>query len=81
MVLLNWDLKFPHPLNNDYYRMKPLKTLLLYMSPITALLSCRSGNLRAYYHQDMTLSADPGDFELFIGTNSVETKKISFDIQ
>ncbi len=35
----------------------------------------------SYYHQDMSFSADPGDFELFIGTNSEETKKISFSIQ
>jgi beta-glucosidase len=35
----------------------------------------------SYYHQDMSFSTDPGDFELFIGTNSVETKKISFNIQ
>lgn len=35
----------------------------------------------SYYHQDMSFSADPGDFELFIGTNSEETKKIAFSIQ
>jgi len=35
----------------------------------------------SYYHQDMSFSADPGDFELFIGTNSEKTKKISFKIQ
>ena len=28
----------------------------------------------AYYHQNMSFSADTGDFELFIGTNSEETK-------
>ena len=80
MVLLNWDLKFPHPLNNDYYHMKPSRGMSG-RSLLSEMSHARSGNLRAYYHQDMTLSADPGDFELFIGTNSVETKKISFDIQ
>jgi len=45
---------------------------------VTFMLS--TGEL-SYYHQDMSFSTDPGDFELFIGTNSVETKKISFNIQ
>jgi len=35
----------------------------------------------SYYHQDMRFSVDPGDFELFIGTNSEKTKKILFKIQ
>ena len=35
----------------------------------------------AYYHQDMSFSVDPGDFELFIGTNSEETSNKMFIIQ
>ena len=35
----------------------------------------------SYYHQDMSFSVDPGDFELFIGPNSEETKQIAFSIQ
>lgn len=35
----------------------------------------------SYYHQDMNFSVDPGEFELLIGTNSEETRKISFNIQ
>jgi beta-glucosidase len=35
----------------------------------------------AYYHQNMSFSADPGDFELFIGTNSEETRNKMFAIQ
>ncbi|MFZ0281431.1 MAG: glycoside hydrolase family 3 N-terminal domain-containing protein [Bacteroidales bacterium] len=34
----------------------------------------------SYYHQDMSFSYDPGEFELFIGTNSEETKKTTFTI-
>jgi len=35
----------------------------------------------AYYHQDMSFSYDPGDFEIFIGTNSENVKKASFKIE
>jgi beta-glucosidase len=35
----------------------------------------------AYYHQDMSFSVDPGDFEIFIGTNSEETRNKMFEIQ
>jgi len=35
----------------------------------------------AYYHQNMSFSADQGDFELFIGTNSEETRNKIFAIQ
>jgi beta-glucosidase len=35
----------------------------------------------SYYHQDMSFSVDPGDFVLFIGPNSEETKQIAFSIQ
>jgi len=35
----------------------------------------------SYYHQDMSFSADPGDFEIFIGTNSEETMKTALSIQ
>ena len=34
-----------------------------------------------YYHQDMSFSVDSGEFELYIGTNSEETKKTFFNIQ
>ncbi|MCX6301693.1 MAG: beta-glucosidase BglX [Bacteroidia bacterium] len=34
----------------------------------------------SYYHQDMSYSYDPGDFELFIGTNSTDNKKTEFSI-
>jgi beta-glucosidase len=32
----------------------------------------------AYYHQDMRFATDPGKFELFIGTNSVDNKMTTF---
>jgi len=35
----------------------------------------------SYYHQDMSYSFDPGDFELFIGANSRDTKKTAFSIR
>ena len=35
----------------------------------------------SYYHQDMSYTFDPGDFELFIGTNSRDTKKTAFSIR
>jgi beta-glucosidase len=35
----------------------------------------------AYYHQNMSFSVDPGNFELFIGTNSEETRNKIFTIQ
>jgi beta-glucosidase len=47
---------------------------------VTVAFMFSTGEL-SYYHQDMSFSADPGDFELFIGTNSEETKKIAFSIQ
>ncbi|MBA4322085.1 MAG: glycosyl hydrolase, partial [Odoribacter sp.] len=34
----------------------------------------------SYYHQDMSFSFDPGDFELFIGTNSTECKTVKFSV-
>jgi beta-glucosidase len=34
----------------------------------------------SYYHQDMSYSYDPGDFELFIGTNSTDNKRTEFSI-
>jgi beta-glucosidase len=34
----------------------------------------------SYYHQDMSYSFDPGDFEIFIGTNSEETMQMQFSI-
>jgi beta-glucosidase len=34
----------------------------------------------SYYHQDMSYSFDPGEFELFIGTNSEDTRKTTFKI-
>jgi beta-glucosidase len=34
----------------------------------------------SYYHQDMSYSYDPGDFELFIGTNSIDNKRTEFSI-
>ncbi len=34
----------------------------------------------SYYHQDMSYGYDPGDFELFIGTNSRDTKKAAFSV-
>jgi beta-glucosidase len=47
---------------------------------VTVAFVLSSGEL-AYYHRDMSFSTDPGDFELFIGTNSEETKKKAFSIQ
>jgi beta-glucosidase len=35
----------------------------------------------AYYHQDMSFSVDPGDFVLFIGTNSEKTKNKAFAVK
>ena len=34
----------------------------------------------SYYHKDMTYSFDPGDFELFIATNSAEGKAVRFSV-
>jgi beta-glucosidase len=47
---------------------------------VTIEFTVSAGEL-SYYHQDMSFSTDPGDFELFIGTNSEETKKIAFSIR
>lgn len=35
----------------------------------------------SYYHQDMSYTFDPGDFELFIGTNSRDNIKTAFSIR
>lgn len=35
----------------------------------------------AYYHQNMSFSVDPGDFILFIGTNSEKTNNKAFTVQ
>jgi len=35
----------------------------------------------SYYHQDMSFTYDPGNFELFIGANSRDTKKTEFSIR
>jgi beta-glucosidase len=34
----------------------------------------------AYYHQNLSFSYDPGDFELYIGSNSEEVKALGFRI-
>jgi beta-glucosidase len=34
----------------------------------------------SYYHQDMSFKYDPGNFELFIGTNSAESRSTRFSI-
>lgn len=34
----------------------------------------------SYYHQDMSYKYDPGNFELFIGTNSAESRSIRFSV-
>ncbi len=34
----------------------------------------------SYYHQDMSFTFDPGDFELFIGQNSRDAEKIKFTL-
>jgi beta-glucosidase len=35
----------------------------------------------SYYHLDMTYTWDPGEFEIFIGTNSAETKSVKILIK
>jgi beta-glucosidase len=34
----------------------------------------------AFYHQDLSFSAEPGDFEVFVGTNSSEIQSASFSM-
>jgi beta-glucosidase len=34
----------------------------------------------SYYHQDMNFKYDPGDFEIFIGANSAESRSTKFSI-
>ncbi len=34
----------------------------------------------SYYHRDMSYTYDPGDFELFVGTNSRDTKAAKFSV-
>lgn len=35
----------------------------------------------SYYHSDYSYSTDPGEFELFIGTNSSDTQTINFTVK
>lgn len=56
------------------------KVLLKKGETMTVVFTISVENL-AYYHQDMSFSVDPGDFELFIGTNSEKTKNKAFTVQ
>ncbi|MGB8489732.1 MAG: glycoside hydrolase family 3 N-terminal domain-containing protein [Bacteroidales bacterium] len=40
-----------------------------------------SPKMLSYYHKDMSFSFDPGEFVLFIGTSSKETRQIGFAIE
>jgi beta-glucosidase len=53
------------------------KVMIRRGSTITVSFTVSSGDLK-YYHQDMTYASDPGEFELFIGTSSDQTKKTTF---
>ncbi|MFO7621734.1 MAG: glycoside hydrolase family 3 C-terminal domain-containing protein, partial [Bacteroidales bacterium] len=46
---------------------------------ITVTFSLRLKDL-SYYHQDMSYRYDPGDFMIFIGTNSADTKQSQFTV-
>ncbi len=46
---------------------------------VTVTFNLTSSDLK-YYHEDMSYSSDPGDFELFIGPNSSEGLYIPFRI-
>jgi len=53
------------------------KVMIRKDSTITVSFTITPGDLK-YYHQDMTYASDPGEFELFIGTSSDQTKKTTF---
>jgi beta-glucosidase len=46
---------------------------------VTVTFNISPGQL-SYYHQNMEYKTDPGDFIVFIGTNSVDTKEADFII-
>ena len=39
-----------------------------------------TANDLAFYHQDMSISAEPGDFEVFVGTSSSDVQSASFSM-
>jgi beta-glucosidase len=61
--------------------LKGFKKVLLKKGETVTLVFAISVKDLAYYHQDMSFSVDPGDFELFIGTNSEKTKNKAFTVQ
>jgi beta-glucosidase len=46
---------------------------------VTVKFKITAGDL-SYYHQDMSFTFDPGDFELFIGTSSADNRMTPFRI-
>ena len=60
--------------------LKGLKKVLIRKGKTLTVTFTISPRDLSYYHQDMSYSFDPGEFELFIGTNSEETLKINFTL-
>ena len=61
--------------------LKGFKKVLLRKGEKAAVTFTMYPSDLSYYHQDMSYTFDPGDFELFIGTNSRDTKKTAFSIR
>lgn len=55
------------------------KVLIRKGETITVTFTLRLMDL-SYYHQDMSYRYDPGDFMIFIGTNSADTKQSQFTV-
>ena len=53
------------------------KVMIRKGATLTVSFTVSPGDLK-YYHQDLIYSSDPGEFELFIGTNSAQTGKTTF---
>jgi beta-glucosidase len=60
--------------------LKGFKKVLIKKGETVNVTFTLSPDELSYYHQDMSFKYDPGDFELFIGTNSAESRSTKFSI-
>jgi beta-glucosidase len=58
--------------------LKGFKKLMIRKGETAIVIFKITQNELSYYHKDMSFTSDPGDFELFIGTSSVENKVVGF---
>ncbi len=61
--------------------LKGFRKIFLEKKQTTKVTFVLSPDDLSYYHQDMHYGWDPGEFELFIGTSSSDTKSITFKIE